>query len=226
MALIPQNITIAFDGIKILPSTHVKNLGLYIDRYMVFDKHINELTKKVTGILTYINRASINFDKPTREIVIQSLVLSVIRYCIKIWGSTNATLVSKVQKLQNFAARVSVGGMSKYDHVSPAYQELKWLRIEDMYLKEILITMYKAVRGLSPAWLHSFCPVSSITRTSTRQQNNIFVPRTKTDSGDRAFAIKGPKMWNALSSEITNSTTLNTFKHRLMERFPNDKYPI
>ncbi len=55
-----------------------------------------------------------NFDKSSRIIVVQSLVLSIINYCIRIWGTTNATLIKKkVQRLQNFAARMSAGGLKK-----------------------------------------------------------------------------------------------------------------
>ncbi len=110
MTQIPD-ISIDFDGTSISPSTHVKNLGLHMDRYMVFDTHINEITKKVISMLSFISRVSCNFDRRTRETVFQSRVLSLINYCIRIWGTTNTTLIHKVQKLQNFAARVSVGGM-------------------------------------------------------------------------------------------------------------------
>ncbi len=69
-------------------------------------------------MLSFISRVSSHLGRRTRETVVQSLVLSLIHYCIRIWGTTNATLIHKVQKLQNFAARDSVAGMKKYDHVS------------------------------------------------------------------------------------------------------------
>ncbi len=37
------------------------------------------------------------------------------------WGTTNDTLMATVQKLQNFAVRVAIGGVKKYDHVSPFF---------------------------------------------------------------------------------------------------------
>ncbi len=91
---------------------------------MVFDTHVNELTKKVISMLSLISRVSVNFDRRTKETVVQSLVLSLINYCFKIWGTTNSTLIHKVQKLQNFAARVSIVGMEKHDKVSPFFKEL------------------------------------------------------------------------------------------------------
>ncbi len=76
---IPENVKIHFDDTSICPSTHVNNLGLHLDRYMTFDKHVNDLTKKALGTLMYINRVSMNFDKKTKKKnVVQSLVLSQI----------------------------------------------------------------------------------------------------------------------------------------------------
>ncbi len=43
---IPEDVVVKFDGTNISPSTHVKNLGLYMDRYMSFETHVNEISKK------------------------------------------------------------------------------------------------------------------------------------------------------------------------------------
>ena len=116
-----------------------------------------------------------NFDRSSRKIVIQSLALSHINYCIRIWGTTNTTLLQKVQKLQNFAARVAVGGLRKYDHGSPAYKELGWVRLKQKLLMDVSVAMYNIVNGMSPACLHSFATLHSNTSSVTRQQTNIAV---------------------------------------------------
>ncbi len=76
--------------------------------------------------------------------VVQSLVLSHMNYCLIIWGTTTSSLISKVQRLQNFSARVAAGGIKKFDHVSPAYKELKWPRA-------VLLDVIKVKRHLP--WL-------------------------------------------------------------------------
>ncbi len=106
---IPPDTRISYDGDSIHLSTHVKDLGVYLDRYMTFDVHVNELNKKVVGTLVHIYRISLNFEKGTRTIVVQPLVLSIVNYCIRIWSTTNATLLNNVQRLQNFAAKVAAG---------------------------------------------------------------------------------------------------------------------
>ncbi len=99
-------------------------MNRYLDRYMLFDTHINELNKKEMGILMYICRESNNLDKQTRIIAIKTLVLSLIAYCIRIWGTTNDTLIFTVQKIQNFAVKVAVGGVMKYEYISPFFRKL------------------------------------------------------------------------------------------------------
>ncbi len=111
---------------------------------------MNELQIKITGVLMYINRTGNCFDKPTRIFVTQSLVLRSIYYCIPVWGSTNDTLLCKAQKLQNFAAKVVVGGAIKYDHVSPFCNELKWLRVKEKYAVDICTTVSKILRRFYP----------------------------------------------------------------------------
>ena len=140
---IPENINIGCEGENISPSHHVKNLGLHMDRFMTFDKHIDELCKKVMGVLMYINRLKNSFDKSTRIQVVESLALSTMNYCLLIWGTTSSRQLEKAQKLQNFAARVADGRTRKFDHVSPLIKELGWLKIKEKNLYDTYLTVFK-----------------------------------------------------------------------------------
>lgn len=182
---------------------------------MLFDIHVSELNKKIMGMLLFINRISENFDKRTRVIVVKSLILSLINYCVSIWGSTNKTLLSNVQKLENFAAKVAIGGARKYDHVTPIMKELEWLTIKEKFIFEKCTIMYKTVNGLYPTWYLKFPTVRENSARRTRQVNDLHIPRARTDSGARAIAILGPKLWNILPPDVTNSGSLYTFKSKL-----------
>ncbi len=98
---LPLNTDIKLDDEIIIPTSYVKNLGVYFDRYMLFDRYVNEVTRKAVGTLMYINRVSPSLDKPSRIILVQTLALSIINYCLRIWGTTNITIINDVQKLQN-----------------------------------------------------------------------------------------------------------------------------
>ncbi len=51
---IPEGVLEKLDGTSVSLSSHVKNLGLCMDRYMSFETHVSEISKKVIGILVYI----------------------------------------------------------------------------------------------------------------------------------------------------------------------------
>ena len=105
---IPKDTTIKFGNKIIAPSTSVKNLGVYMDQYLLYDVHINEVTKKTTGLLYYLTRIKDRFDIQTKTMLIQAIVISILNYCLRIWGMTTKTQMEKAQKLQNFAVKVAV----------------------------------------------------------------------------------------------------------------------
>ncbi len=171
----------------------------------------------------FLNRVSEDFDKTIRSIVVQSLVLSLINYCISIWGSTCKTLHDSVQKVQkNFAAKVPIGGARKYDHATHFIKELKWLTINDKYIFEKCTTVYKGIHGLYPYWYIKIPTVSERAASITSQENNLHIPRAKTDSGARATTICGSvsgTIWliplDTLETYIVLNLVLKTRNHLL-----------
>ncbi len=101
-----NNITINLHNSIIQTVTHVKNLGVHTDRYMTSEKHINEINRKVMLSLTFVNRVKDYFDRDTRKVIVQSLILSNLNYCNTIWGTDNSTHLNDIQKLQNFAGKL------------------------------------------------------------------------------------------------------------------------
>ncbi len=139
---IPDNTTINLNSTSITPSKQVKNLGVYMDQYMSFEVHIHEMHKKVMGILLLVNRIRDKFDAATRKMVIQSLALSGVNYCLQVYGTTNNTHMRRVQKLQNFAAKICAGGARRSDHATPFITQLEWLKIDKVIFDEA-VTVFK-----------------------------------------------------------------------------------
>ncbi len=81
--------------------------------------------------LMFINRIKDMFDKNTRVIVVKTLVLSLINYGLTIWGNTNKALTQRVQKLQNFAAKVAAGSYKRRDRAIFVLQNLKWMKMRE-----------------------------------------------------------------------------------------------
>ena len=217
LSRIPENITLNFNNITLIPSKSVKNLGVFMDCNMTFSIHIDELRKKVTGTLLYLNRVCDKFDSDCRVMVVQSLVMSVLNYCLRVWGSINKTQMDRLQKLQNFAIRVAIGGVRKYDHVTTLFKKLGWMQMDAKYFYDVCTLIFKIVNNQLPDWLFSMPTVEEMrgVEVNTRYRNSLHVPRTRTNLGARALNVKGPTFWNSLPTDIKSCHTLFSFKSKL-----------
>ncbi len=72
--------------------------------------------------------------------------------------------------------------------------QIIWLTIRDKYIFEICTTVYKALTGLYSEWCLKLSTVVENTKSTTRQQNNLYVPQTRKEPGARATALLGPKL--------------------------------
>ena len=120
LSLIPPNTHLMVDGNFITPSTSVKNLRIYFDNHLTFDTHITNLIKKKHGIFLFVNRMKDNFDNPTRKIVVQSLVLSVLNYGMNIRGATNITQIERVKKSKILQPKWSLVVLRKVTMLLPS----------------------------------------------------------------------------------------------------------
>ncbi len=136
---------------------------------------------------------------------VQTLVLSIIKYGITIWGTTNSTLINKVQKLQNFAVKVADGKARKYDHVTPLFKDLQWFQIKDLITFNVVTRVFKQKIKDYPDHILSLPTVNYMTDSITRQLNNLYVPGTNTDTSAKSIYVLGSKLWNQLPNEINDS---------------------
>ena len=86
--------------------------------------------------------------------MVSSLVMSKLFYCSSVWSNTSSKNVKKLQAVQNFACRI-VSNTRKFDHITPAMEELEWLPIKDLLLYRDSIMTYKCIHGMAPYYLTS-----------------------------------------------------------------------
>ena len=89
--------------------------------------------------------------------------------------------------------------------------------MDSKYFYDMCILMFKILNGLLPDWLISLPSIAQVREESicTRQRNNLFIPRTFTETGAKAFNVRGPAAWNTLPMIIRNANSILSFKHNL-----------
>ena len=101
-----KEISIQFNGKKLIPGDYVKYLGMHIDKHLSWNFHIIQLSKKLSranGIISKLRHYA-----PT-EVCLQvyySIFYSHLIYGCNIWGLTSENNLHKIEVLQNKCMRI------------------------------------------------------------------------------------------------------------------------
>ena len=128
----------------------------------------------------------------------------------------SASLLDKLQSLQNAAARL-VTGTSKLDHITSVLRELHWLPVRQRVKFRTAVLVFKCLHDLAPAYVADYCQSTTVTAGRTRlcsaDTQQLAVPRTNIGYGDRSFAVSGPSVWNSLPAALRMSDcSFTTFR--------------
>ena len=136
---------------------------------------------------------------------------------------TSKQQIERVQKLQNFAAKVVEGNTRKFDHVIPIIKKLEWLKIDEQIKFDIGLTVYKALNNQYPNWLISLKSRNQAGFRATRQNSELIISRTSTDIGKNKLSIIGPTIWNSLPQSIRNCNSMPSFKKALKRHIIDER---
>ena len=139
------------------------------------------------------------------KLLLESLVLSHLSYCVTVWGpSLRSILLQRLQRMQNHAVRLCCN-LRKYDHVSAFYHKLIWLPLPCFIRFKSLCLMYCQYH-------HFECipmkPPIIFGRTSlycTRTPVYFAtVPMFRLGFPQRFFHFKATQRWNSLPFSVTD----------------------
>ena len=86
--------------------------------------------------------------------LIQAYVSSKLDYCNSLLYGAPSYLLNRMQKVQNYAARV-VNLVPKRDHITPVLASLHWLPVCQRVEYKIILYVSKCCNGLAPPYLAS-----------------------------------------------------------------------
>ena len=112
-------------GKEVRPVVSAKDLGVYMDATLSFDEliHVTSVTSCLSS-LSQINRIKHLLERNTLIHVINALVFSKLYYCSSVWSTTTKKNISKLQNVQNVAAKI-ITRSQKFDLITPVLIELK-----------------------------------------------------------------------------------------------------
>ena len=189
-------------------STEVKNVGVWLDKNLEMDKHINHITSHCYKILKDIGRIRKCLTQNHLERLVHAVISSRLDYCNCLFMNLNRENIFKIQKVQNAAARL-VLGRRRRDSAKQALKQLHWLNIDARVTFKVLLLVYKCLYGLCPQDLGL-----SYRGFNGRPDDFLLLqtPNFTTSYGKRIFAYHGSRLWNALPVNIRAENDIEKFK--------------
>ena len=124
------------------------------------------------------------------------------------------------KKKINYRAK-TVFGRKKYDHVSDLLDKLGRLSAENLASYHTLCMVHKVRRpgeleelAAGFATVAEVREVREVSARTTRQDRDLYVPRSRTEMGKRRFSCRGPMLYNSLPSNLTE-LPVHSFSRRL-----------
>jgi len=180
-----------------------RNLGVLFDHALNMAKHVTSLCQAAYYRLRTINSIRNTLTKEAAVILIHAFVTSRLDNANALLTGLPGTLLVKLQRIQNAAAR-TVLGTKKRDHITPALIKLHWLPVKQRILFKVLILTWKALHNQAPGYIRDMLvPLVHTRSLRSSDQMLLCVPRTNLKSyGDRAFSVVAPRAWNDLPPEL------------------------
>jgi exonuclease III len=220
-----QSLTVTINDTPLDQVNNFKLLGLYIDSQLSWKIHLDHLLKLLAPKVGVLCRLSKLLPPITLQTIYNTIIQPHIDYAISIWGSCAGSYLIPIQRLQNRAARAVTHTFDYNVSVSGILHNLKIMNITERYTYFTLNLIYKSLNNLCPDYLSSlFQYVSSIHSRATRQstRNLLYIPKPNLECFKKSFQYAAATLWNELSEDIKNATSLSMFKYMYkMHLFPN-----
>ena len=209
--------------------------GVTIDAHLSLSTHIRNICRSAYFHLQHIGKISRYLDAQTTLRLVHAVVLYRIDYCNATFAGLPSTLLDRMQKVINAAAR-PVLGVRRREHMKGHQKHLRWLPIPQRIDFKYAAYPYRCLcrcedRPLSVGCSNRSAPLylSSRVRYHIIGQNlwsatekTLIVPPSRTIThGDRAFSRSCSLVWNSLPSSVTSSHNIYVFRSRLRTHLLN-----
>ena len=210
---------------SLVETSSVRDLGVILDSELTMEEHVIKLCQTCFFHLRRIRSVRRSLTSQALNTLVHAFISSRIDFCNGVLCGISGYLIDRLQSVLNSSARL-VLNIRKYDHISAALRDnLHWLPIHQRVQFKICLFVRSCLVGAAPTYLAESC---RYVRSATGRQNLrsaargdlIGPPWRLKGYGYRGFSVAGPRLWNALPSDVRNlDISLETFKKNLKTYF-------
>ena len=156
-------------------------LGVKLDAHLTWNDQIDAVCKKLVFIISRLSRLRHVLAPRILMYIYQGIIQPRFDYAITIWGFTSKYNLSKVQTLQNGAARIITGDYD-YVHVRgfDIVKKLKWMNVIQRRDYFVALSVLKCIHGMSPSYLSDcitmYNEIAVMDTRASTSSNLVIVP--------------------------------------------------
>ena len=197
---------------ELTPSDLEKDLGVWVDEGLKFDKHINKTVTRANQILGLINRTFSYKDINVIKKLYTSLVRPHLEYCNVVWSPRYKKDVQIIETVQKRATR-----MIRDIRDLPHEERLKRMQLPSMVYRRYrgdMIEVYKYLTGRNYMSREDFIPLAE-DNTRRGHSRKLLKRYCRTGLRQHFFSYRVVNGWNILPEDVVMAPTTNTFKNRI-----------
>ena len=208
--------SISFGDCVVSETSAVKNLGVIFDRTLSMEKQVNAISRTCYMHIRSIGRIRNYITEDACKTLINAHVTSRLDYCNAVLHGINKSLLAKLQKIQNTAARL-ITRTRRSEHITPVLADLHWLPIPYRIQYKILLVAFKALNNSAPSYISDLVQLYRPGRAlRSESMLHLQMPRTRTRTyGERRFDKAAASLWNEIPETLKKANSIPAFKKGL-----------
>ena len=205
---ITDNLDMQMGNFSLTQSNSENLLGIIVQADLKWTNYDDELKTELQGRLQglQIVRNIVN-SMQIRKQVAESLFMSILVYCIPVWGGCEKKDLHDLQVLQNVAAQ-HVLRLPRRTSRNRMYDELEWMTVAQLVFYHTILSVYRIRKSGEPERL-----AAKFTHENFR--GNLIVPNTRLSIVKNSFAFRGAYGWSSLPVSLRTVDKTDEFKKEL-----------
>ncbi len=189
-----------------------KYLGIILDEKLNWTDHVSALRQTVVKYAGSFKIIARHVPITSKIQLYYAYVYSRIHYGIEVYGHISSQNIKRLQIVQNRTLKI-LFNRDFYEPTNMLHSELSILKVSDISLKNTLLFVHKHQKGkLSDIFNSYYMSNNNVHSYNTRNETKLHEGRAKTNLGKNIIKIKGAKLFNTISEEITQLKSTNKFK--------------
>ena len=196
-----DNISIKMNGLKLTPVDYIKYLGMYIDKFLDWNLHLEELGKKLSRANGILSKLRYNAPLKTCIQVYYAIFYSYLNIGCNVWSFTNEKNIEDIQILQNKCVRIMTFAPFN-SNTDQSFIDLGLLKVREVIKMNQLKVVYDFYDKKLPNDLMSLFLLSSNVHSTNQVLNSainnlIHIPSFDTVIyGKNSIKYHCAKLWN------------------------------